>query len=34
LEDAIAAVPVTLSDEEIKLLEGSYVPHPLSEALT
>jgi aryl-alcohol dehydrogenase-like predicted oxidoreductase len=29
LEDAVAAVSVTLSDEEIKRLEEPYVPHPV-----
>ncbi len=34
LEDAIAAVSVILSDDEIRRLEAPYVPHPLSEAFT
>jgi aryl-alcohol dehydrogenase-like predicted oxidoreductase len=29
LEDAIAAVDVSLTDEEIKQLEAAYVPHPV-----
>jgi aryl-alcohol dehydrogenase-like predicted oxidoreductase len=29
LDDAIAAVDVTLTDEEIKQLEAPYVPHPV-----
>jgi aryl-alcohol dehydrogenase-like predicted oxidoreductase len=29
LEDAVAAVSVKLSDDEIKLLEEEYVPHPV-----
>jgi aryl-alcohol dehydrogenase-like predicted oxidoreductase len=30
LEDAIAAVDVTLTDEEIKRLEAPYRPHRIS----
>jgi 1-deoxyxylulose-5-phosphate synthase len=29
LEDAVAAVDVTLSDEEVARLEAPYVPHPV-----
>jgi len=29
LEDAVAAVSLELSDEEIKKLEEPYVPHPV-----
>ena len=29
LEDAVAAISVTLSQEEIKSLEEPYIPHPL-----
>jgi aryl-alcohol dehydrogenase-like predicted oxidoreductase len=31
LEDAIAAVSLTLSDEEIRRLEELYQPHPATE---
>ena len=34
LEDAIAALSVSLSDEEMRRLEAPYVPHPLSEAFS
>ena len=30
LEDAVAAVSVKLSDEEIKALETGYAPHPVA----
>ena len=29
IEDAVAAVDVRLSDEEIAALEAPYVPHPI-----
>ena len=29
VEDAVAAVDVALSDEEIAALEAPYVPHPV-----
>jgi aryl-alcohol dehydrogenase-like predicted oxidoreductase len=32
LEEAVAALEVTLSDEEIRLLEELYQPHPATEA--
>ena len=34
LEDAVAAVNVNLSDDEIARLEKPYQPHPLSEAFS
>jgi aryl-alcohol dehydrogenase-like predicted oxidoreductase len=34
LEDAVAALSVKLSDEEIRQLEELYVPHPATEAFT
>jgi aryl-alcohol dehydrogenase-like predicted oxidoreductase len=30
LEDAVGALSVTLSEEELKALEAPYVPHPLA----
>ena len=30
LKDAVAAVAVKLSDDEVKALEASYVPHPVA----
>ena len=30
LESALAALPVTLSEQEIQALERSYVPHPVA----
>ena len=29
IEDAVAAVEVALSDEEVAALEAPYVPHPI-----
>jgi 1-deoxyxylulose-5-phosphate synthase len=29
LDDAVAALTVKLSDEEIRLLAAAYVPHPV-----
>jgi aryl-alcohol dehydrogenase-like predicted oxidoreductase len=29
VEDAVAAVDITLSDDEIAALEAPYVPHPV-----
>jgi aryl-alcohol dehydrogenase-like predicted oxidoreductase len=31
LEDAVAAVDVTLSDEEVARLEAPYRPHPVRD---
>jgi aryl-alcohol dehydrogenase-like predicted oxidoreductase len=30
LEDAVAALSITLTDEEVKRLEEPYVPHPIA----
>jgi aryl-alcohol dehydrogenase-like predicted oxidoreductase len=30
LDDAVAALAVTLSDDEVRRLEEPYVPHPIA----